>query len=126
VGALATYSVTCYTVVMTEPAQTNVVEFLTREEWEERLERLGTQDTERQIVLPRQVKGRKVSRQEVAEAFIAAFECIGGVPRLALWANEHPTEFYKIMSRLLPRETHGTTDASVTVRHVLPPSDLDK
>lgn len=36
------------------------------------------------------------------EAFSLAFHGIGGVPALQDWATEHPTEFYKLYSRLIP------------------------
>lgn len=38
------------------------------------------------------------------EAFQLAFQLIGGVPRLALWAHANPTEFYRIYSKLIPQE----------------------
>lgn len=36
------------------------------------------------------------------KAFINAFELIGGVSRLVMWADQNPTEFYKLYARLLP------------------------
>ena len=47
----------------------------------------------------------KFSRADVVSAFQSAFELIGGTPRLALWANENPTEFYKLFGKLLPSAT---------------------
>jgi hypothetical protein len=41
-------------------------------------------------------------RQKVINAFEEAFELVGGVPRLALWADKNPTEFYRIFGKLLP------------------------
>lgn len=41
-------------------------------------------------------------RREVVDAFTAAFTMIGGVPRLALWADQNPTEFYRLFGKLLP------------------------
>lgn len=40
----------------------------------------------------------------VKEALQAAFEGIGGVKRLIAWAQEEPTEFYKLWSKILPQE----------------------
>jgi hypothetical protein len=37
---------------------------------------------------------------------------IGGVPRLALWADEHPSEFFAMYSKLLP------SAAKLEVSHV--------
>ena len=45
---------------------------------------------------------RAVSRKKVENAFLNAFELIGGVSRLALWADQNPTEFYRLYARLLP------------------------
>ncbi len=36
------------------------------------------------------------------EAFQLAFEKIGGVDALAGWGTKHPTEFYRLYSRLIP------------------------
>ena len=47
----------------------------------------------------------KFSRADVVSAFQSAFELIGGTTRLALWANENPTEFYKLFGKLLPSAT---------------------
>lgn len=38
----------------------------------------------------------------VKEALHAAFEGIGGVPKLIQWASENQTEFYKLYSKLIP------------------------
>ena len=47
----------------------------------------------------------RFSRGDVVNAFASAFELIGGVPRLALWANNNPTEFYKLFGKMLPSAT---------------------
>lgn len=38
-----------------------------------------------------------------AEAFQHAFELIGGVPRLALWADRNPDKFYPLLARMIPQ-----------------------
>ena len=50
-------------------------------------------------------KNPRFSRADVVSAFQSAFELIGGTPRLALWANDNPTEFYKLFGKLLPSAT---------------------
>jgi hypothetical protein len=45
-----------------------------------------------------------------AEAFQHAFELIGGVPRLALWADRNPDKFYPLLARMIP----------ATIQSVLP------
>lgn len=44
----------------------------------------------------------------IKEAFIEAFDKIGGVPALVAWGEENQTEFYKLAARLIPTETHVT------------------
>ena len=41
--------------------------------------------------------------QKAARAFQQAFELIGGVPRLALWADRNPDKFYTLYSKLVPQ-----------------------
>lgn len=68
-----------------------------------------------------------LSRTAVIEAFHDAFQQIGGVSRLSLWADTHPEEFFKLYARLLPPASHPDMDGSreFIVRHILPPSALD-
>jgi hypothetical protein len=67
---------------------------------------------------------RSVGRKNVERAFHTAFELIGGVPRFALWADQQPTEFYKLYSRMLPQEMNANVDA--TLKMVLPRTALDE
>lgn len=59
---------------------------------------------------------------KAAKAFQQAFDMIGGVPRLALWADKNPTKFYTLYSKLVPAtaeilEKHAIT---VTVKYSNP------
>lgn len=66
------------------------------------------------------------SRSDVVEALHRAFHMIGGVQRLALWANNNPTEFYKLYGKLLPATTVNIGEVNqVTVVHAIPPTALD-
>jgi len=56
------------------------------------------------------------TRKDVVMAFQSAFELIGGVPRLALWANENESDFYKLYSRLLPSQSSSALGESNTLR----------
>lgn len=63
-------------------------------------------------------KNDKFSRHTVVSSFASAFEMIGGTMRLALWANENPTEFYRLFGKLLPSATqaevmHHTSNGDV-------------
>lgn len=42
------------------------------------------------------------SRASIVEQFQSTFEMIGGIPRLALWADENPKEFFALYAKLLP------------------------
>lgn len=45
------------------------------------------------------------------EAFLYAFEAIGGADALAKWGKDNPAEFYRLYGRLIPTEhTIGATD----------------
>jgi hypothetical protein len=70
---------------------------------EERLDTLSrlanTIREDKRIVIP---KNDRFTRTDVVNAFTAAFEMMGGVSRLALWAHENPTDFYKLYAKLLP------------------------
>lgn len=70
---------------------------------------------------------REVNRQRVTTAFHDAFELIGGVPRLAHWADSHPTDFFKLYARVLPSEAqaHGAESEDYKVIHSFPKSALD-
>ncbi len=66
------------------------------------------------------------SRQDVVSAFQRAFEMIGGVNRLTLWANQNETEFYRLYARLLPSATVNIgIQAAPQIVHVLKPTALD-
>jgi len=69
-----------------------------------------------------------LSRKEVIHAFTDAFELIGGVPRLALWGHDNPTEFFKLYARLLPSQASSALGETteMTIKHVLPRTALDQ
>jgi len=71
---------------------------------------------------------RELKRARVVNAFQDAFELIGGVPRLAHWADQSPSSFYKLYARLLPTQANAQLEHSgeIRVRHVLPRGPLDE
>lgn len=70
---------------------------------------------------------RELQRKKVVNAFQDAFELIGGVPRLAHWADQSPSAFYKLYARLLPTTAQQQLEHSgeVIVKHILPRGPLD-
>ena len=39
---------------------------------------------------------------EITKQFKEVFQLIGGIPRLALWADQNPSQFYALYSKLIP------------------------
>lgn len=69
-----------------------------------------------------------VDRQAITRAFNDAFELIGGVMRLAHWAHEHPSDFYKLYARMLPSSAQQQIEHSgeILIRHAIPRTELDE
>jgi hypothetical protein len=71
---------------------------------------------------------RKFERQRFLDAMAEAFEAIGGVTRLAMWADSNPTEFYKLMGKTIPQanllELQGKMQMQILP--AMPPSALDE
>lgn len=68
------------------------------------------------------------TRKQVEEAFLEAFELVGGVPRLAMWANdpEHYGEFLKLYAKFMPPATQETVEREFTFVSNIPPSPLNR
>jgi hypothetical protein len=49
-----------------------------------------------------------VATREIKQAFHEAFFERGGVKALLKWADENPTDFYRLAARLIPVELAGT------------------
>ena len=66
-------------------------------------------------------------RRRVIAAFDEAFELIGGVPRLAIWAHDNPTEFYRHYAKLMPASSQLELSGGLEfiIRPALPQSTLD-
>ncbi len=57
------------------------------------------------------------------EAFQAAFDEIGGIEHLKTWAEDNPTEFYKLYGRLIPIDVNARGDMKFTVVTGVPRDD---
>lgn len=60
--------------------------------------------------LPKALKGQKA-----ADAFQAAFDLIGGVPRLALWADKNPSAFFSLYSKLIPSTVQAQVNQTIKI-----------
>ena len=82
-----------------------------------------THDIQVDVLPSGKLTSAHLRRADVVSAFHCAFQMIGGIPRLALWADHNPGDFYKLYSRLLPSaasdELNGVTQLEIV--HALPP-----
>lgn len=74
---------------------------------------------------PNAGKGRKPgvpnkTTKAAREAFQFAFDEIGGPHKLAEWAGDNLTEFYKLYGRLIPVEVQADMNASVAIYSAKP------
>jgi len=60
--------------------------------------------------LPSYTRTRNVRLQ-----FQHAFELVGGIPRLAKWANENPDKFFSLYSKLIPAQVTGPDGGAIRV-----------
>lgn len=87
---------------------------------------------EAEVSRPRPLRGldRRTdgfNRMDVVNAFQDAFLMIGGISRLALWANANPDKFYPLYSKLMPSTAITIGDNSqVIIQHAVPPGPLDE
>ena len=71
-------------------------------------------------------KTRKpLRREKIAAHYQDAFDLIGGVPRLALFAHEDPEAFYKQYARLILAEAKNTFDGEIRIIGFVQPTSLD-
>lgn len=64
--------------------------------------------------------GRKVgtpnrATASIKGAFVAAFDKLGGSDALAAWAQDNPTDFYKLASKLIPTELTGQVKTVIEI-----------
>lgn len=79
---------------------------------------LGITLTERQVrIATGQSRPKGMTRRELEHNFMEVFELVGGVPRLAFWANnpENYGEFIKIMARFVPKEMEKAGEGAKVV-----------
>ncbi len=56
--------------------------------------------------------GSKNRFSALKEAFVEAFDGIGGVDSLTEWAKDNPDKFYPLMTRLFPKELEVESKSS--------------
>lgn len=66
-------------------------------------------------------------KEDIFDAFGEAFHLVGGVPRLALWAEENPSKFFPTLARMATSNAVNIqNNTAVVIRPALPPSPLDE
>lgn len=66
-------------------------------------------------------------KQRFLSAMDDTFDLIGGIPRLAVWADQNPDEYYKLYAKTLPTQIQASIEGKLQhiIRPALPPSALD-
>lgn len=85
-------------------------------------------DRQRQMDAKRGVE-RIWSRKQIEQAFIETFEMVGGVPRLAIWANDPANykDFLNLLMRLAPKDTGAAIAGQILeYRSNVPTSPLNR
>lgn len=69
---------------------------------------------------------RIMSRKQITASIMECFELVGGVPRLAIWANdpENYGEFLKLWIKALPKEEKEEAARSFVYQSALPSSQI--
>lgn len=77
--------------------------------------------------LAKQSVQKLYSRRSMEQGFLECFELIGGVPRLAIWANdpENYGEFLKLLLKFAPKEALEQTGRVLEYRSNVPASPLN-
>lgn len=66
--------------------------------------------------------------QRLLDAIQETFEIIGGVPRMAIWADSDPGEFYKLYGKQIPgmvQQLNFNGPTQINIQPALPRSPLD-
>lgn len=100
----------------------------TAEEWDFNVA-LARQLTERQRRADANSNVQRIySRKQIEQAFLETFELVGGIPRLAIWANQEQNygEFLKLYARFAPKDQVKEAGEVLEYRSNVPPSLLNK
>ncbi len=84
--------------------------------------------TQRQVTLATGGKVKRPTRKEVEQTFLETFELVGGVPRLAVWANNPANygEFLKLYAKMIPKEVAEEAGQTFIYQSNVPPSPLNR
>ena len=81
---------------------------------------------ERLKPIPQEYKFKRRDAETVSIAYHAAFELIGGVPRLVQWAQKNPDKFFEQYSRVAKsNDSHVAGGTTIVFNTPVPHSPLD-
>lgn len=63
----------------------------------------------------RGARPKRATKDTIVEQFHETFQLMGGIPRLALWADQNPGAFFALYSKLLP----AAIKAEMTTHHTI-------
>lgn len=71
---------------------------------------------------------RMFSRKNMEQGFLECFELVGGVPRLAIWANDpkNYAEFLKLLIKFAPKEANEQAGQVLEYISNVPQSPLNR
>lgn len=71
---------------------------------------------------------RLYSRKALEQGFLECFELVGGVPRLAIWANDprNYAEFLKLLMKFAPKDATEQVGRVLEYRSNVPTSPLNR
>lgn len=79
----------------------------------------GTGSQALDILLAKGLVGKKMPKElkskKAAEAFQTAFDLIGGIPRLALWADKNEDQFFSLYSKLVPATVKAEVAGKIVI-----------
>jgi hypothetical protein len=64
-------------------------------------------------------------RQSFTEGLIEAYHRLGGIDYLVQFGRDHPADFVRACSRLIPQEIRTDLSGEITIIHSLPRTALD-
>ncbi len=86
-------------------------------------------DYAKATLLLNRIPKKQAQKQRIIQAMAEAFEIVGGVPRLALWADKNYGEFMKIVGKQIPVLVQNSigiqANGPVTIVSAIPRSNLD-
>jgi hypothetical protein len=75
------------------------------------------------ITPPRNYENWK--RKSFSEGLMEAYHRLGGIDYLVQFGRDHPADFVRACSRMIPREIRADLVGEVTIIHAIPPTVLD-